>query len=58
MFIDDSAIKEGRCDGCKYCKEVYANGGLSFFGCYHQPYRGKLVAKIKDCPIAEKGGDE
>ena len=57
MFIDESAIRAGRCDGCKHCKVIYANGGWSFLGCYHQPYHGKWVAKIKDCPKAEKGGE-
>ena len=55
MFIDETLKKEGRCDGCKYCKRIYANGGWSFFACYHSPYKGKWVVKIKDCP-KEKGG--
>ena len=58
MFVDESVIRKGRCDGCEYCKVVYANGGWSFLGCYHQPYRCKWVANIKDCPKAEKGGAE
>jgi Fe-S-cluster-containing hydrogenase component 2 len=45
-------VKKERCDGCKYCKEVHANGGFSFYGCHHKPYRGKWVAEIKDCPKA------
>ena len=57
-FVDELKIRKGRCDGCKYCKVIYSNGGWSFLGCCHQPYHGKWVAKIKDCPKDEKGGAE
>ena len=40
----------GRCLECKSAKIVRALGGWSFVGCYHQPYRGKWTAEIKDCP--------
>jgi hypothetical protein len=43
-------VRKGRCDGCYHCKLVHCNGGFSFLGCYHTPYRGKWVAEIKDCP--------
>lgn len=43
-------VRKGRCDGCKDLKVVHCNGGFSFYGCYHNPYRGKWVAEIKDCP--------
>ena len=52
MFIDNKKPKE-RCEGCKYCKRIYANGGWSFYACYHEPYHGKWVAEIKDCPKQE-----
>ena len=44
----------GRCDKCGHCK-VTNSDGLSFLGCYCKPYRGKWVAKIKDCPIGKVG---
>ena len=47
-------VQKERCDGCKYCKVVHANGGFSFYGCHHKPYRGKWVAEIKDCPKATR----
>lgn len=56
-FFDDKNCTKGRCDGCKFLKVVHANGGFSFYGCYHKPYHGKWVAKIKDCPKEEKGGE-
>ena len=43
-------VQKERCDGCKHCKLVHANGGFSFYGCHHKPYRGKWVAEIKNCP--------
>lgn len=49
-FFDDKHLKKGRCDGCEFCKQIYANGGWGFFACYHQPYQGKWVVTIKDCP--------
>ena len=43
-------VRKERCDRCEYCKEVNCNGGFTFYGCHHKPYRGKWVAEIKDCP--------
>ena len=51
----DNKHPNGRCEGCKFCKWINANGGWSFYACYHSPYRGKWVAKIKDCPKVQKG---
>ena len=53
----DNKHPNGRCEGCEFCKPIYANGGWRFFGCHHQPYHGKWVAEIKDCPKM-KGGAE
>ena len=55
-FLDNQHPK-GRCDGCKFCKRIYANGGWSFYACYHKPHHGKWVVKIKDCPKQKKGGE-
>lgn len=41
---------EGRCSGCFNCRTVYTNGAWQFKGCYHEPYHGKWVAEIKNCP--------
>lgn len=54
-FFDNTHSQKERCEGCERCKQVHANGGWSFFGCYHPPYHGKWVAEIKDCPKIEKG---
>lgn len=42
------------CKFCNNCKEVRANGGFVFFGCYHKPYKGKWIAEIKDCPLEQE----
>lgn len=39
-----------RCEGCEYAKEINATGDWKFIGCTHEPYKGKWVAEIKDCP--------
>ena len=52
MFEDDKTEKQ-RCDGCEYKRLVYASGDFSFNGCYCNPYKGKWVAEIKDCPKGE-----
>lgn len=57
MEFFDNKQRHERCEKCKFCKRIYANGNWSFFACYHPPYRGKWVAEIKDCPKAEKGGE-
>ncbi len=44
----------GRCNPCEYAKVVIATGQWSFLGCYCNPYRGKWVAEIKDCPKEKK----
>lgn len=45
------------CKFCSNCKEVRANGGFVFFGCYHKPYKGKWIAEIKDCPLEQEVKD-
>ena len=51
MFFTYEKVAKERCDGCCYCRTVYANGCWSFLGCYHEPYHGKWVGEIRDCPI-------
>lgn len=50
--IDDfyKKLKDGRCKNCQYGK-VVSSGNWSFLGCYAEPYKGKWVVEIKDCPI-------
>lgn len=48
---------DGRCKGCEYC-EPLNGGGWGFFGCYHEPYKGKWVCEIKDCPKVKGADDE
>ena len=56
VFTYEKVAKE-RCEGCRHCRTVYANGGWSFRGCYHEPFHGKWVNEIRNCPIydAEEG---
>ena len=56
-FFEYDNQSSGRCDGCHDCRDVHATGGWLFRGCYHEPYYGKWVAEIKDCPKekAEEG---
>ncbi len=53
-WLDDfyKNLPDGRCKGCEYAKAVIANGQFGFLGCYHELYKGKWVAEIKDCPKA------
>lgn len=51
MFFNYAKAAKERCDGCRDCRIVYATGGWSFRGCYHEPYHGKWVAEIRNCPI-------
>ena len=44
-----------RCNGCRWSKIVYAGDQWNFVGCYHEPYKGKWVAEIKDCPNGKVG---
>lgn len=39
-----------RCEGCEFARRIEATGGWSFIGCRHEPYHGKWVAEIKECP--------
>lgn len=39
-----------QCEKCEYHKHIYAQYGFRFIGCYHEPYHGKWVAEIKECP--------
>lgn len=42
--------KERNCLCCRSCRTVYANGQFNFLGCYHEPYHGKWIVEIKECP--------
>jgi len=54
MFFAYEKAAKGRCDSCRYCRTVYATGGWSFLGCYHEPYHGKWVGEIRNCPICHE----
>lgn len=51
-----ASLPKGRCHPCKYAKCVNATGGFMFLGCYCEPYHGKRVSEIKNCPKDLKGG--
>jgi hypothetical protein len=51
-------LPKGRCHPCKYGKCVVANGQYMFLGCYHEPYKGKNVREIKNCPKEGEKDDE
>ena len=44
---------DGRCKHCPFAHVVTAWGQWQFVGCYHEPYKGRWVAEIKDCPKNE-----
>lgn len=46
------SLPKGRCHPCEYARAVFAQDQSMFLDCYHEPYRGKWVAEIKDCPKA------
>lgn len=48
------SIPDGRCKPCKYGRVVTGVDGFMMLGCHCEPYRGKWVAEIKDCPIGMK----
>lgn len=48
--------KKKNCEKCGFGKIVYAQDGFSFIGCHCEPYRGKWVREIKECPL--KVGDK
>lgn len=60
MFCEEDGTTEvrQRCEGCKYKHIVHANGGYSFNGCYHRPYKGKRVAEIKECPKLKQNNNK
>ena len=51
------SIPSGRCKGCPYADVVRAQGNFMFLGCRHNPYKGKWVAEIKNCPKEGKRND-
>lgn len=45
-------LNDGRCRKCIHASRVTSTpGGWEFLGCYCNPYKGKWVVEIKDCPI-------
>ena len=53
IFPDETQTNE-RCENCKYNKRINAQGNWWFNACYCEPYRGKRVTEIKDCPKENK----
>lgn len=43
----------GKCKNCVFCREVCANGGWVFLGCFHTPLKGMILCEIKECPKCE-----
>ena len=39
-----------RCGECEYCKSVNAGNDWWFKGCFCDPYRGKWISEIDNCP--------
>ena len=39
---------------CEHCHGITAQDGWKFKGCFHQPYKGKFVAEINECPNIKK----
>lgn len=35
---------------CEFAEGIHAQDGFFFIGCHHEPYRGKWVREIKECP--------
>lgn len=46
------SLPKDRCRTCEYATAVCATEQFMFLGCYHEPYKGKWVREIKDCPKA------
>jgi hypothetical protein len=44
----ESEIK--MCDNCPHKREVRAVPNFTFWGCYCNPYKGKWIIEIKECP--------
>lgn len=42
------------CIGCEHCRYIKAQDGWGFHGCFCEPYKGKYVTQIENCPKNEK----
>ena len=49
-------IRPGRCHVCPYVEVIRAQENFMFLGCRHEPYRGKWVAEIEECPKKRRTG--
>lgn len=46
---------KNRCESCKFATRISARmSNWSFIGCIHEPYEGKWIAEIKECPKENK----
>lgn len=45
---------DGRCKGCKYARTINSTEGWQFVGCICEPYKGKWVVEIENCPMEEQ----
>ena len=48
--------KEDRCKNCEFYRSVFELNAWGAKGCYHEPYHGKYILEIKECPM--QGGEE
>lgn len=51
-------FKMEKCSKCKECKMIFKFLGRSHYGCFHDPYKGKHLAEIDECPKEEMKRDK
>jgi hypothetical protein len=56
MNMEEAEKRFNRCIGCKHRMPLAAvpgdnNGSFLFYGCTHEPYKGKWVIEIGKCPL-------
>lgn len=49
QFFKYTKVSEDRCSNCKF-RKLTTKSGWSFYGCCREPYKGKWIAEIKECP--------
>ena len=45
-----------QCEFCDFAMFIDQWGERKILGCKHEPYKGKWIAEIKECP--KKGGEK
>lgn len=50
----DADFQKNVCMDCIHSSFVYSGRNFRFIGCFCEPYKGKWVAELRECPLGKE----